>query len=70
MSRSEGNLRPLLWLAALAYIAFVIYGSLVPLEFRAIPWDEAVTRFGAMPFLKLGIGSRATGWPICCCSYR
>lgn len=59
MSRSEGNLRPLLWLAALAYIAFVIYGSLVPLEFRAIPWDMAVARFGAMPFLKLGIGSRA-----------
>jgi len=59
MSRSEGNLRPLLWLAALVYTTFVIYGSLVPLEFRAIPWDEAVARFGAMPFLKLGIGSRA-----------
>ncbi|MHB1054233.1 MAG: VanZ family protein, partial [Thiobacillus sp.] len=59
MSRNEGNSRRLLWLAALVYTAFVIYGSLVPLEFRAIPLDEAVTQFGAMPFLELGIGSRA-----------
>ncbi|MHB1186291.1 VanZ family protein [Thiobacillus sp.] len=59
MSRNESNSRSLLWLAALAYTAFVIYGSLVPLEFRALSWDEAVARFGAMPFLKLGIGSRA-----------
>ncbi|HBU29082.1 MAG TPA: hypothetical protein DEB56_05035, partial [Thiobacillus sp.] len=54
-----GNPRSLLWLAALAYSAFVLYGSLVPLEFRAIPWDEAVAQFAAMPFLRLGIGSRA-----------
>ena len=62
MSRSvesSGNPRSLLWLAALAYTAFVIYGSLVPLDFHALPWDEAVARFGAIPFLKLGIGSRA-----------
>ncbi len=54
-----GNPRSLLWLAALAYSAFVVYGSLVPLEFRAIPWDEAVAQFAAIPFLRLGIGSRA-----------
>jgi VanZ family protein len=48
-----------MWLAALVYTAFVIYGSLVPLEFRAIPWDEAVARFTRDPFLELGIGSRA-----------
>ncbi len=62
MSHSVGtpaNPRSLLWLAALVYTAFVIYGSLVPLEFRAMPWDEAVAKFGAIPFLKLGIGSRA-----------
>jgi glycopeptide antibiotics resistance protein len=62
MSHSMGtsdNPRRLMWLAALVYTAFVIYGSLVPLEFRAIPWDEAVARYGAIPFLKLGIGSRA-----------
>ncbi|MFO7635340.1 MAG: VanZ family protein [Caldilinea sp.] len=56
---TSDNPRRLMWLAALVYSAFVIYGSLVPLEFRAIPWDEAVARFGAIPFLKLGIGSRA-----------
>lgn len=62
MSRNAGSsasLRGLLWLGALAYSAFVIYGSLVPLHFRALPWDVAVSRFGAIPFLKLGIGSRA-----------
>ena len=56
---ASNNPRRLIWLAALVYTAFVIYGSLVPLEFRAIPWDEAVERFRAIPFLKLGIGSRA-----------
>ena len=62
MSRNagtSGNPRSLLWLAALVYTAFVIYGSLVPLELRALPWGEAVARFGAIPFLQLGIGSRA-----------
>lgn len=51
--------RSLLWLAALGYTAFVIYGSLVPLKFHALPWDVAMARFGAIPFLRLGIGSRA-----------
>lgn len=55
----SGNPRGLLWLAALVYTAFVIYGSLVPLEFHALPWDEAVAQFRQIPFLKLGIGSRA-----------
>jgi len=41
-----GNSRGLLWLAALAYTAFVVYGSLVPLEFRAIPLGEAVSPGG------------------------
>ena len=39
------NVRKLLWLVALVYTAFVVYGSLVPLDFRAMPWDEAVARF-------------------------
>ena len=56
---NSGHSRGLLWLAALVYTAFVIYGSLVPLDFHALPWDEAVARFGAIPFLELGIGSRA-----------
>ncbi len=57
-ARAAG-LRGTLWLAALAYTLFVVYGSLVPLKFQALPWDEAVARFAAIPFLNLGIGSRA-----------
>ena len=57
--QSHGSTRGLLWMAALVYTAFVIYGSLVPLEYRAIPWNEAVERFGNIRFLNLGIGSRA-----------
>ncbi|MDP1929303.1 MAG: VanZ family protein [Thiobacillus sp.] len=55
----SASLRGMLWLGALAYSGFVIYGSLVPLDFRALPWNEAVSRFAAIPFLHLGIGSRA-----------
>jgi len=51
----------LLGVAAGVYTLFVVYGSLVPLEFRALPWDEALARFRAIPFLKFGIGSR-TDW--------
>lgn len=54
-----GPPRGLLWLAALVYTVFVVYGSLVPLQFRALPWDDAMVHFGAIPFLQLGIGSRA-----------
>lgn len=49
----------LLRISALAFMAFVIYGSLVPLEFRAIPFGEAIERFQKIPFLELGIRSRA-----------
>jgi glycopeptide antibiotics resistance protein len=59
MGSRETASRRLLGSAALIYTAFVVYGSLVPLEYRAIPWDEAVARFSAIPFLRLGIGSRA-----------
>ena len=46
------------WFTA-AYLAFVVYGSLVPLQFVPIAWDEAVRRFQAIAFLQLGIASRA-----------
>jgi glycopeptide antibiotics resistance protein len=49
---------PLGWLL-LAYLLFVIYGSLVPLDFRPRPLAEALAAFAAIPFLDLGIGSRA-----------
>lgn len=53
------NLRGQLALAALIYTAFVLYGSLVPLDFHGLSWDEATMRFATIPFLTLGIGSRA-----------
>ncbi len=46
------------WLA-LVYGVFVVYGSLVPLDFRPLPLDEAWARFQHTPFLHLGLGSRA-----------
>jgi glycopeptide antibiotics resistance protein len=45
--------------AGLAYLAFVIYGSLVPLAFKPMPLSDAIATFQQVPFLQLGIGSRA-----------
>jgi glycopeptide antibiotics resistance protein/O-antigen ligase len=56
---ASGTPRRLLWLVALVYTTFVIYGSLVPFDFHPLPWDQAVARFSAIPYLKLGVGSRA-----------
>lgn len=48
------------WRAAwLAYAAFVVYGSLVPLDFQPRPWSDAVQAFAATPWLALGVQSRA-----------
>ncbi len=47
-----------LWMA-LAYGLFVVYGSLVPLDFRPLPLDEALVRFQRIPYLDLGLASRA-----------
>lgn len=58
-SREGPDVRATLLMSALAYTAFVIYGSLVPLDFHPLPWEEAVARFRHIPFLRLGIGSRA-----------
>ena len=44
---------------AIGYLAFVIYGSLVPLHFRTMPWEQAVATFSNIPYLSLGIASRA-----------
>ncbi|MCL4745196.1 MAG: VanZ family protein [Burkholderiaceae bacterium] len=46
-------------LAALAYAAFVVYGSLVPLEWRSREFGEALQAFGRIAWLDLGVGSRA-----------
>ena len=58
-SKDLRSVRPTLFLVALLYLVFVIYGSLVPLHFHAQPWAQAVARFRAIPYLNLGIGSRA-----------
>lgn len=58
-SHNEGGETPLLVAAALLYTAFVVYGSLVPLEYRTMPLAEAGRRFRDIPWLELGIGSRA-----------
>lgn len=43
----------------LCYILFVVYGSLVPLRYVDRPWADAVQAFGNIPFLALGVESRA-----------
>lgn len=42
-----------------AYLLFVVYGSLVPFEYRPHSVDEAVAKFANIPYLALGIASRA-----------
>ena len=41
------------------YAAFVVYGSLVPLDFHPMPLAQAWAAFQRIPFLELGIASRA-----------
>lgn len=57
--KTENESRSGLILLALGFLLFVIYGSLVPLDFRPIPLAQAVQQFRTIPFLDLGIGSRA-----------
>ncbi len=45
--------------AALTYLIFVIYGSLVPLDFHALPWATALQRFADTPWLAMGHIGRA-----------
>ena len=45
-----------LWLA---YSAFVVYGSLVPLDFHPLPFGQVWQAFSNAPFLDLGVESRA-----------
>ena len=46
-------------LAPFVYILFVIYGSLVPLDYRPIPFEDALTSFQQIRYLDLGAASRA-----------
>lgn len=47
-----------LWLT-LGYALFVVYGSLVPLDYQPLDPAEAWARFQHIPFLHLGLESRA-----------
>lgn len=41
------------------WILFVVYGSLVPLEFRHIALEQALKRFANIPLLDIGLEGRA-----------
>lgn len=55
----ERRLRGVVAGLVVLYLVFVVYGSLVPLQFVARPFGDALAAFAAIPFLRLGIGSRA-----------
>ena len=46
------------WMA-LGYLALAVYGSLVPLDFRAVPLDEAMDQIAQIPRFELTMRSRA-----------
>lgn len=48
-----------LWPWWLGWVVFVVYGSLVPLDFHPIPWHQAWQQLLDAPMLQLGIESRA-----------
>jgi VanZ family protein len=50
--------RPIL-IATVCYLFFVVYGSLVPLNYNDLPIDKAIQKFRDIPFLNLAAGSRA-----------
>ncbi|HKQ18217.1 MAG TPA: VanZ family protein, partial [Candidatus Eisenbacteria bacterium] len=55
----KGRLDSFLLFAAVLYLVFVVYGSLVPLRPVPIPFDEAWQRFLSIRTLRLGILARA-----------
>ncbi|MBL8447018.1 MAG: VanZ family protein [Zoogloeaceae bacterium] len=57
MVRPTASARLTVWW--LAYVAFVVYGSLVPLDYRPLPWDQAWSLFQDIRMLNVGAGGRA-----------
>ena len=57
--KSDTRYRRIIFFAALGYTFFVIYGSLVPLDFRVIPLSEAIIKFQNIRYLSIGAFSRA-----------
>lgn len=53
---------PLRWhfaVAALGYLILAVYGSLVPLTYQPLEWNDALERFANIRYLNLGIESRS-----------
>ena len=50
--------KKILFVLWLCFTIFVVYGSLVPLNFRFIPFSDALDKFLQIPYLTLGIESR------------
>ncbi|MGE5027575.1 MAG: VanZ family protein, partial [Betaproteobacteria bacterium] len=55
----EGRLRRILLIAGWLYALFVVYGSLVPLDFHPRPLAEAGQAFLRIPYLEIDLASRA-----------
>src|SRR5258705_6225051 len=60
---SGSSRRKSLTVAAVCYLLFVVYGSLVPLEFHPRPLETAWRDFLAASYLVLGVESRADWVP-------
>jgi glycopeptide antibiotics resistance protein len=60
LAQAAGSVEVLrLWrLMLLASVVFVVYGSLVPLNFQPVPWEQAVARFFSFAAHELAGGSR------------
>ena len=56
---SGSGTRGALAIAAICYLLFVVYGSLVPVDFHPRPLDAAWREFLGTRYLELGVGSRA-----------
>lgn len=56
--RADASYAPVGWLLLL-YVLFVVYGSFVPWRYVDRPLADAIEAFKSIPFLQLGIGSRA-----------
>lgn len=53
---AAGNLVRTIWLG---WLVFVVYGSLVPLDFQPMPLSEALDRFAHVRLLDVGVQGRA-----------
>jgi len=52
-------MNPTLFVATALYLLFVIYGSLVPLEFNNLPIEKALSQFKNISYLNIGTEHRA-----------